>query len=167
MKYLFNITILVFLLFSDNARSQSISREKIVDIYSSVSLYLYNCDNIKGAKTQRSSEVVVCFLYIDATGKIADVNVLGDPNNKDSVVNYLDRMPISVFKNWKSEKSKGKTIMLSIVCFSQGKTPEYIKNLKQGRKVQPISIISETDKMIIVSPFEYNSPIDDGHPRIN
>jgi hypothetical protein len=66
-----------------------------------------------------------------------------------------------IFKDWKSEKCKEKTIIMPIVSISHGKSPGYMKNLIDHRFVKPISVISETAKLIIVTPMQYAPPFDE------
>ena len=159
LKIISSALICVICFLETNA--QSLDQKEIYHLQATIINFLYAQDNIPNANTKRSSEFIVCLLQIDSIGKIKSIQLFADNGNKDSVFIYLNRITTSVFKDWKSERCKGKTILMPIVAISHGKSPDYMNNLIDKRYIKPIAVISETDKLIVITPIQYTPPYDE------
>jgi hypothetical protein len=140
------------------AFTQSLDKNEIYHLQALIINFLSDQDNMPNAKTKRSSEFMVCLLQLDSSGKIYNIYIFSDDKNKDSTYSYLSRMTPIIFNGWKSEKCKGKTLLMPVVSIAHGKSPAYMKNLIDERYVKPIGVISETNKLIIVTPLQYAPP---------
>ena len=77
---------------------------------------------------KKSSEIIFCLLELDSLGKVSNIRLIGDENNKDSAFAILSRIKVSDFKNWKVENCKQKTVMIPIISLSPTEKPQYVEH---------------------------------------
>lgn len=151
------ITVCSFMMMCHSAFSQSLNSKELGALYDCVGMYLHyqeKSDERKGA-----SEYVVCFLDVDSSGRIANINLLADPQNRDSVYSYLSRLSTTAFAKFKADKCKGKTIMLPVVVVGNIKSPAYIERLNGSHPVKRVQIESDNGNIILVSPLHHQVPV--------
>jgi|GEM_PF-3967200 len=142
-----------------SAYTQSLSNNEIYLLQAIISNFVAEKDNRPNAKTERSSELMFCLLQVDSTGRINSIDIFADDKNKDSTYSYLSRMSPLVLKDWKSEKCKGKTLLMPVVSISYGKIPDYMNNLIDERFIKPLAVMGEINKLVVITPLQYGTPV--------
>jgi hypothetical protein len=126
-----------------------------------VAEFLSTKENMKEGEVKRASEFLICLFQIDSSGRVSSIDLMSDGKNRDSTYSYLSNLRPELFKDWKSPNVKGKVIIMSVVSRSNGKGPGYIENFVDRRFFNPPSVLSETNKIIVVTPLQYGPPFDE------
>jgi hypothetical protein len=145
--------------------AQSFTKKDLRSLHSIIAIYLGDQENLRDRISP--SEYVVCYLNIDSFGKVNKIHLLADESNRDSIYNYLHRMTPALFKEFKSDSCKNKTIMLPVISIGNGESPEYMINIIAFYPIKQVIVESETKKMVIVSPLHYYVPPGSRHRITN
>lgn len=70
-------------------------------------------------------------LSIDSSGKVSQVHLMSDYENKDSIFAIFSRLKPEVFKSWRSEACKGKIIIVPIAFASTHGDPTYVRDMME------------------------------------
>src|SRR5687768_12187257 len=111
----------------------------------------------------RKSELFVCLLDLDSGGKVNAIHLLSDEKSIDTAYLILHRLTPADFKAWRSEKCKGKTLIIPILSIVPGNIAEHIKRVKKSYSsrlyiIDPLKILNETKSLITISPFVHTVP---------
>lgn len=69
------------------------------------------------------SEAFLLVLNVDSIGKIRNIYLLSDENNKDSAYSKLKNLTVKHFEQWQSKCFRNKLILLPIVLISENDIP--------------------------------------------
>ena len=159
------IKILIFCFCSFNsfsASAQSLDKKELESLQIIIMNFLQSQDN--NTQGQRKSEFIYCLMDVDSIGKINGVHLLSDNSNIDSTYSYLNRLTPTIFQNWEAKSCKRKMIIIPIISLSQSNLPSYVGDVKKAYSIkqyliETITIMKETNGLILTSALQYNSPI--------
>lgn len=155
--------LILFASFFHLAPAQSLNKKDLRSLYSVIGIFLGDQENLRDRISP--SEYVVCFLAIDNFGKVNSIHLLADESNRDSIYSYLHRMTPDLFKDFKSDSCRDKTIMLPVISIGNGQSPGYVNSLVASYPKKRVIVESETNKIVVVSPLHYHVP-DGSRPRV-
>lgn len=102
------IVILFSLFISTIANAQSLTKPLWDNLCTRMAKFVY--EQFPECTVSKASELAYILLETDSTGAVSDLHVKGDA--RDSIYQFLNRMPVKVFEGWQSNSCRNKIIMI-------------------------------------------------------
>ena len=100
--------------------AQSLSKKEINDLQTTIRLFLDKQGAFVKDHSPRKPEVILLLLDIDSIGRVADIHLLMDIRNRDTVGTALAKLSATDFTNWRPDSCRNKVVIQPIAGLGVG-----------------------------------------------
>ena len=145
--------------------AQTLTNTEVARIQTTVYDFFYagRTEFSKLGTPDTKSEALIFMLGVDSSGRISEVNLLSDSENRDSAFLKMDQLNPTHFSSWIAKKAAGKTILIPFMVMGNSNKPAYVKSLAGKYVLKP----GEMGNLIILPGLKVSWPIRSHSPSKN